>query len=297
VAIRQLTNPCPASGENKVLGSCYGESQAKPLIIGVVSPSPNEDYNALAAYLQKKLGRLVKIDKDTPFEEIPDRIAHKKWDIAFTRSPIFSIDAESNHYLGVARMFPDEPPYYRAALYVRFDSQIQSIADIDSHTTIALGNRESAPTFYLPIYALYGKSLRVGTEYRPSNVIELVKAGKVDIGAGRYDVVKDDPNLRIIYISKAIPGAGVYLSPLLVSEQQQLKETLLNAPPEIQAKADYGKGQIPQYNELKKIISKTNKFINCPGVKLKGSPELPPATQERKLKSLNLEKATNLFCQ
>lgn len=278
VAIRQLTNPCVSE---KILGSCYGESQAKPLVIGVVSPSQKEDYSALAAYLQTKLGRSVKIDKDTPFEDIPDRINHKNWDIAFTRSPIFSIDAESNYYLGVARMFPEEPPYYRAVLYVRFDSTIQTIDDINAETTIALGNRDSAPTFYLPIYALYGKSLRVGIGYRPSDVVELVKAGKVDIGAGRYDAVKDDPNLKIIYISKAIPGAGVYLSPLLGSEQK-IKEVILNAPPEIQAKADYGNGQIPNYTELKKIIAKTNNFLNCPGIELK---------------SLNLEKTVNLFCQ
>jgi len=74
----------------------------------------------------------------------------------------------------------------------------------------------------MPIYALYGKSLRVGTGYRPREVVEIVKAGKVDVGAGRYAAVKDDPALRIIYVSKAIPGAGVYLSPLLSNTDRQL---------------------------------------------------------------------------
>ncbi len=283
LATRQLTNPCPVKSENKALGSCYQKSQARSLTIGIVSPSPNDDYDALAAYLQAKLGRLVKIDQDTPFEKIPDRIARKKWDIAFTRSPIFSIDAESNRYLGVTRMFPNEPPYYRAALYVRSQSPIQSIADIEPTTTIALGSPESAPTFYLPIYALYGKSLRVGTGYRPSDVVEMVKARKVDIGAGRYSTVEDRPDLRIIYVSKDIPGAGVYLSPLLsIPEQQQIKESLLNAPPEIQAKANYGNSQIPKYDELRKIILKTEKFLNCPGVKAE---------------SFDLKKTIDLFCQ
>jgi len=45
-------------------------------------------------------------------------------------------------------------------------------------TTIALGNPESAPTFHMPIYALYGKSLRVGIGYRPREVVEIVKAEK-----------------------------------------------------------------------------------------------------------------------
>jgi len=89
-------------------------------------------------------------------------------------------------------MFPNQPPYYQAALYVRFDSPIQSIADINSTTTIAL----ETPNQHLPssyAYALYGKSLRVGTGYRPREVVEIVKAGKVDVGAGRYAAVDDLP--------------------------------------------------------------------------------------------------------
>jgi len=233
--------------------------------------------------LTYKLGRLVNIDSNTSFEKSPERIAHKDWDIAFTRSPIFSIEAESNHYTGVAVMFPEEPPYYRAALYVRSDSPIQSIADINSKTTIALGSPESAPTFYLPIYALYGKSLRVGTGYRPIDVVKMVKAGKVDIGAGRYTAIKGDPALRMIYVSRDIPGAGVYLSPLLpIPDQMRLKEALQNAPPDIKAKADYGNGPIPKYNQLRQIILKTEKIFNCPRFNLQ---------------SFELNRTVNLFCK
>lgn len=279
----ELTKPCPNKSEKRVWGSCYSESQARLITIGIGSDSPDSDYNALAAYLRNQLGNKIAIDRNTPYEKIPFRIAQKDWDIAFTRSPIFSIAAESNRYTGVAIMFPDQPTYYRAVLYVRADSPIQSIDDIKSTTTIALGTPESAPTFLLPIYALYGKSLRVGTGYRPKDVIEMVKAGKVDIGAARYAAVKDDPALRMIYVSKAIPGAGVYLSPLLTTtERQRLKNALLNAPLEIQAKAHYGKGQIPKYDELKKITFKTAKLIEC---------------LDLKTNSFSLDKTVNLFCQ
>lgn len=200
--------PCPVKSEKRVWGSCYRDLQASRLTIGIASGAANEDYRALAAYLRDQLGSQVEIDKDTPFQKISARIARKDWDIAFTRSPIFSIAAEDNRYIGVAIMFPNQPRYYQAALYVRFDSPIQSIADINSTTTIALGNPESAPTFHMPIYALYGKSLRVGTGYRPREVVEIVKAGKVDVGAGRYAAVKDDPALRIIYVSKAYSWCG-----------------------------------------------------------------------------------------
>ncbi len=278
----QLTKACPVKSEKRVWGSCYRDLQARPLTIGIASGSPESDYTALAAYLRTKLGSSVEIDKNTPFEEIPGRIARKDWDIVFTRSPMFSIAAEDKRYSGVAIMFPNQPFYYRAALYVRSNSSIQSIADIKPTTTIALGNTESAPTFYIPIYALYGKSLRVGTGYRPKDVVEMVKTGKVDVGAGRYTTVKDDPALRIIYVSKAIPGAAVYLSPVLSStDRKRVKEALLNAPPKIQAKANYGAGQIPKYDELRKITVKTEKILGCRGFNTN---------------SFDLKKTVDLFC-
>lgn len=274
--------PCPVKTEKKVWGSCYRDLQASPLTIGIAIGAPDEDYNSLAAYLRGKLGSQVEIDKNTPFKEISERIARRNWDIAFTRSPIFSIAAEDNRYTGVAVMFPDQPPYYRAALYVRSDSPIQSLADIKSTTTIALGSPESAATFHIPIYALYGKSLRVGTGYPPKEVAEMVKERTVDIGAGRYAVVKDDPAFRIIYVSKAIPGGGVYLSPLLsTTDSKRLKEALLYAPPEIKAKAKYGAGQIPNYDELKKIISRTEQILKCPGFNIE---------------ALDFKKTVDLFC-
>lgn len=275
--------PCPVKSEKRVWGSCYRDLQASPLTIGIAIGAPDEDYNALAAYLRDRLGSQVEIDKDTPFAELSDRIARKDWDIAFTRSPIFSIAAEDNRYIGVAVMFPNQPPYYRAALYVRSDSPIQSIADIKSTTTIALGSPESAPTFHMPIYTLYGKSLRVGTGYPPREVVEMVKAGKVDVGAGRYTAVKDDPAFKIIYVSKAIPGAGVYLSPLLsATDREQIEKALLNAPPDIKAYANYGDGQIPNYDELRKVISRTEQVIGCPGLNIN---------------SFDLKKTVNLFCK
>lgn len=282
-AVWEWTKPCSVRSEKRIWGRCYRDLQAKPLTIGIAIGGPDEDYNPLAGYLRNKLGSQVEIDIDTPYEELSDRIARKDWDIAFTRSPIFSIVAEDNRYTSVAVMFPEQPPYYRAALYVRADSPIQAIAQIKPTTTLALGNPESAPTFHLPIYALYGKSLRVDTGYRPREVVEIVKAGKVDVGAGRYEAVKDDPELKIIYVSKAIPGAGVYLSPKLSeADFKKVTDTLLNAPPDIQAKANYGNGQLPNYDELRKIIFRTETILSCPGLNLNSS---------------DFKKSVNLFCE
>lgn len=282
VRMGQLNKPCPNKSEKRVWNTCYKNLLAKPLVIGIASPPKSEDYSTLGAYLQKRLNLKVEIDRDTPYRQNSQRIASKEWDIAFTRSPIFSIVAEDNNYFGAATMYPSTP-YYRAALYVRADSDIQSIADINSTTTIALGSPESAPTFHLPIYTLYGKSLRIGTGYSPTKARELVKSGQVDIASSRYDLIKDDSQLKIIHISKAIPGAGVYLSPKLSQEDRgKINNILLNAPAAIRAKANYGAGEIPDYDELRKIVIRTESILSCP---------------EFKLSSLSLEKTVNVFCK
>lgn len=276
------TQVCPNKGEKKVWNNCYKDLRSQPLVIGVAIPAQDANYLTLAVYLQKQLKGKIKIDRDTPYAEISQRINSKTWDIAFTRFPLFSIAAEDNGYFGVATMFPESTPYYRSALYVRSDSDIESIADINANTTIALGSPESAPTFHLPIYTLYGKTLRVGTGYSPREAMNLVKSGEVDIAATRYDNIKNDRSLRIIHISKAIPGAGVYLSPKLASEdREKIRSLLLNAPANIRDKANYNNGKIPDYNELRKIVNRTNTIISCPGFDVK---------------SLSLEKTTKLFC-
>lgn len=283
VKVWQFDRPCPKKSEKRVWNTCYKNLAVAPLIIGIATPPKTENYSALATYLQKQLNVEVEIDRDTPYQQNSQRIASKEWDIAFTRSPIFSIVAEDNNYFGIGTMYPGRPPYYRSALYVRTDSNIQSIADINSTTTIALGSPESAPTFHLPIYTLYGKSLRIATGYSPTKTRELVKSGQVDIGSSRYDVVKDDSQLRIIHISKAIPGAGVYLSPKLsTNDQKRINNVLLNAPSEIRAQANYGAGKIPDYSELRKIVSRTESILSCP---------------EFKLNSLSFDKTVNVFCK
>ncbi|WP_052672435.1 phosphate/phosphite/phosphonate ABC transporter substrate-binding protein [Aliterella atlantica] len=279
----QSSQACPNKGEKKIWNNCYKDLRSQPLVIGVAIPPQDADYLTLALYLQKQLKGRIKVDRDAPYSEISQRIVNKTWDVAFTRFPLFSIAAEDNGYVGVATMFPESTPYYRSALYVRSDSSIESIADINAYTTIALGSPESAPTFHLPIYTLYGKTMRVGTGYSPREAMKLVKAGKVDIAASRYDNIKGDRSLRIIHVSKAIPGAGVYLSPKLASEdREKIKKLLLNAPEKVRSKANYNIGQIPNYGELRKIVNRTNTIVSCPGFDVK---------------SLNLEKTTRLFCQ
>ncbi|CDM93918.1 MULTISPECIES: protein kinase domain-containing protein [Limnospira] len=251
--------------------------QAQSLTIGSLSnPKYNTDLvdylrqelipsNFIDFFLGKKVDLAIDGDHNLPYQEAKDRIAKKEWDVVFTLSPIISVAAKDNSYTFAALMFPEGPPYYYSALYVRADSPIQSINDITPSTVIALGGFNSASSFYMPVYDLYGKTLTVDMGHRGQNIREMVRTGKADLGAGALgDTVKNDPDIRIIHLSRAIPGAGVYLSPeLSESDRKVIERVLLNAPPDLQKQANYGPGSEPDYTNFRGIIRRTEEILVC----------------------------------
>lgn len=63
---------------------------------------------------------------------------------------------------------------------------------------------------------------------------------------------------------------------------EKISKILLNAPAEIRAKANYGAGEIPDYDELRKIVLRTESILSCP---------------EFKLNPLNFDKTVDVFCK
>ena len=251
--------------------------QAKALTIGTLSdPKYNGDLadylrkelissNFIEFFLGKKVDLAIDGDQNLAYQEAKNRIAKKQWDIAFTLSPIISVAAKDNGYRFAALMFPENPPYYQSALYVRADSPIQSLNDITPSTVIALGGFNSASSFYMPVYDLYGKTLKVDMGHRGQEIREMVRTRKADLGAGALgDTVKNDPDIRIIHLSRDIPGSGVYLSPdLSESDTKTIQTVLLNAPKNLQKKANYGAGLEPKYTAFMEIIRRTEEVLGC----------------------------------
>lgn len=251
--------------------------QASSLTIGTLG-SP-EYQAALADYMRNKFvpadfwefiqGKQIKVvidgDKTLPYQEAERRIANKEWDIAFTLSPVVSIAAKDSGYAFAAQMFPGSERY-QSALFVRADSPIKTIDDIKPTTVIALGGFNSASSFYMPSYDLFGKSLTVDVGHRGQEILEMVKTGKADIGAAAVgDTVKTNgPSVRIIHLSRDIPSSGVYLSPSLTeSDREVVKKVLLMAPQDIQKKANYGSGQEADYSFFRGIASRVEDILIC----------------------------------
>lgn len=157
--------------------------QARSLKIGILGDK--EDYIPLADYLKKQFGGDLEVVIDgynrLSYQEAKAKIATKKWDIAFTLSPMISVAAKDNGYFFAARMFPQNTPYYQSAIFVRANSSIKSIEDLTPNTTIALGDFNSASSFYMPVYDLFGKTLNVKMGLRGQEIREMVRECPYDL--------------------------------------------------------------------------------------------------------------------
>ncbi|ELR96711.1 protein kinase [Gloeocapsa sp. PCC 73106] len=214
----------------------------------------------------KKITVIVDGDKTLAYSEARKRMAAKEWDIAFTLSPVNSIFAIDLGYTYVAAMFPDSQGY-EGGLFVKNDSPIQSIDDIKADTVVALGGFNSASSFYMPSYVLYGRTITVDLGNRGQGIVDKIKSGEAEVGAAAIgdSIRKDDPELRIIHVSSKIPGGGVYLSPELSQrDKESLKKVMLSASAEIQKEANYGPNiPEPDYTEFRKIMDRVDTILVC----------------------------------
>lgn len=268
---------CRQTNPNTVNSSSVSTKTKTSLTLGVVTTpyNPVENYTGLEKYLEEKLSAdvgsavditidSVKIQGESPLQKARNYLAEKKWDIAFTTSSILSVSAINNDYTFVARMFP-QAPKFESSLFVLDDNPIQGINDLTPDKTIALGELSNPASFYIPVYDLYGKILQVDRGNPDAKaIVEKVKSGQADVGAAPYQIVAQDPELRVIQRSRSIPLSGVYLSPSLSeSERNSLRDALLNASEDIQQKAQYGAGEEPDYQYLIGITNRVDSILSC----------------------------------
>ncbi|HAJ62114.1 MAG TPA: hypothetical protein DCP31_25135 [Cyanobacteria bacterium UBA8543] len=268
-------SPCPAT-EKREAGVCVKNLSKAPLTIEVLS-SPyqpvetNNEYQYfdLQQYLKEKLGERVKevfieAEYNMSYQKMQNKIAKKDLDIVFTHSPINSWVAKKNGYIWLGSHNFATSAYYRSVLFVRADSPIQSIADIKAKTRVALGHVGSASTFYVPAYDLYGKTLSVSLVNSYGEIQEWVRRGKADVGASIESDIEKKPEFRIIHHSRAIPVAGVFISPKLsVSDRNQIMQIFRQAPREIMDKVNYQNIAEPNYDYLGQISRKTEEIRKC----------------------------------
>ncbi len=245
------------------------------ITVGILT-SP-ADYRELGDYLRKELvpanyfdylqgkqvGIIIEGGKSLSYQEVKKRLAAKKWDIVFARSPMISRFSQKQSYSYLAGMFPGSPNY-QSGIFVKANSPIRSINDIKSNTVVALGDFNSASGFYMPAYDLYGKIFSAKIA-RGESPMSMVLQGKAEVGAAAIgDKLKsNNSEFRIIHTSRNIPGSGVYLSPQLASQHEQMKQVLLAASKKITKKVNYGDVPEPNYTEFDKITDRVDSMLEC----------------------------------
>ncbi|MBN8564825.1 MAG: PhnD/SsuA/transferrin family substrate-binding protein [Leptolyngbya sp. UWPOB_LEPTO1] len=276
--------PPPSPGQNP---APQGQSNQPPF-------NPKEGYETLVEYLRaelpKRFGRNIDVKIEfieatgrESFEEVRAKLKTQAWDMVFTFNPLLSASAIQNKYEFAARNRRSNTDDFKVALVTRVDSPIRTLEDLNRNpeTTIALGNIDS-PFFYVPVYDSYGRTLRVD----PNNATPVASSnkvleGKADVGVIFSEWITDEPptdlperfralrqrfrsGLRLISASRAIPTAGVYLSPKIAQpEREQLRKALLEAPEETRRAARYSEGTPGDYAELLKIAQRVDEFLAC----------------------------------
>jgi serine/threonine protein kinase len=246
------------------------------IVVGILSNSAN--YQELSNYLAQEFvpanywdylkGKHIKIvvegSKKLSYGEVKKRLLEKRWDITFAKSPMISRFAQKQGYLYLAGMFPDST-IYNSGIFVKKNSPIRSIDDIKPSTVVALGDFNSASSFYMPAYDLYGKTFSRKLA-RSESPMEMVGKGKADVGAATIDGIQANKSkFRIIHQSRDIPGSGVYLSPYFSSQHEKIKQVLLAAPANIRDSngANYDDVPEPNYTEFDKIAARVDRIVEC----------------------------------
>lgn len=212
----------------------------------------------------------VKLDDTLNFSqrnwtvEASDKVKNKDWDIAFTLSPLVATVAKDQGYKFAFASNLGGQTNFSSSIYVRKKSDIVSLNNINSSKKIALGNRKDLVGFYQPIYLLYGTNPSIESNYNFSKIRSLVLCRRVDIGVGPTQSIQQDPTLTILATSTVSVG-GIYFSPQLRTETQDLLKALLTKAPErIRDAAAYTQSAEPSsadYEKLKQIMARAQEIV------------------------------------
>jgi serine/threonine-protein kinase len=172
----------------------------RKLTVGVITTRnlTKESYNSLLKFLQDELGNDVNYEISAvpirggqkAIDEVKQKIATKEWDIAFTFLPALSIAAQDGGYVFAAKTVSERKDS-DSVFFVRVDSRINKFDDIVDNPSlkIALGSFDSAHTFYVPLFHLYGTALQASYGNSPDEIFEKVRLGTADVGVARSEQV------------------------------------------------------------------------------------------------------------
>lgn len=251
-----------------ILVGCGDQSTAPPirLTIGLVNydvgAASIEKYQRFQAYLAERLQAVVELDPAFNELRAVEQVQAGNWSLVFAPAGLAAIALAEAQYTS---LFPLQgTPNLKSVLVVRKDSPAKTLKDI-ANTVIALGEPGSATGYYLPLYDLYGLTLKeIRFAPTPQTVLQWLQAGSIAAGALSEDDFQlyrgdfKDTSFRVLHQSRGIPPGAVLLSPRVERNQQRLiEQAMKEAPANISSDAGYvANASIPNFKPLIELVEK-----------------------------------------
>jgi phosphonate transport system substrate-binding protein len=238
------------------------------LSIGVVSYGEGtislEKYDRFKNHIAEQTKSIVELEPAYNELQAVEQIQRQNWEIVFAPPGLAAIAISKAHYLPVFSM-EGVSSTQRSLLLVRDnDKSIQKIGDLQNKI-VALGETGSAAAFYVPLYDLYGLTLKqIQQVPTPKLALTSLNYGTVDAAAMAerdFEIYKRDfpgTKFRVLHTSRWIPAGVVLIGPKIDrNQQQQIEKAMREAPPDISADAGYlATAKVPNYDQFIQLIEK-----------------------------------------
>ncbi|MEO0842390.1 MAG: PhnD/SsuA/transferrin family substrate-binding protein [Cyanobacteria bacterium J06643_5] len=247
---------------------CNSEKRViQKVTVGLVSYGEEDisfdKYERFKNYIAAEMESIVELEPAYNELQAIDQINRKRWDIVFAPPGLAAISIDRQLYEPLFSM-GEVSSRQRSLIIVRDDSPIQKIPDL-ANKTIALGQIGSAAGYYVPLYDLYGLTLRdIRFAPTPKTVLQWLNEGSIDAGAlseKNFEIYRrqfSDIKFRIIHTSRWIPPGLVLLSPTVErNRERQIRKIMGEAPANITSDANYIPSiKIPEYSQFIQLINK-----------------------------------------
>lgn len=243
------------------------QNTSKEIIMGLIPAENNEEmlekFEPMRAYLEKKLGRPVKVFTATDYTGVIEAMRQDRVDIAWF-GPLSYIlaeqEAEAEAFAVGVRQ--DGKSTYHSLFVVPTGSPIRSIQDLQGKS-VAFVDPASTSGGLVPRYMVYQATGKTPEEFfsrvtyaGSHDAAELaVKNGTVDAAADndityermlKEGLISKESN-RVLVKSEPLPGSPlVYRSDLDEDTKAKIRDTILNAHNDIQVT---GYGELLRYEE------------------------------------------------
>jgi phosphonate transport system substrate-binding protein len=254
-----------------VLGSATGCTQQDQtpigrITVGVVSYGEGdrslERYEKFKEYLATKTKAVVELEPAYNELNALQQIEQKRWSLVFAPPGLAAIAMDKHQYLPL--LSAQGVNNIRSVLIVSAGSDFQSLSALNGQV-VALGQPGSATGYYLPLYDLYGLTLReIRFAPTPKTALQWVQQGTVAASAiseeeyQRFRTEFGADNFRVLHTSRKSPVGVVLLGSNVERNQQEQITRIMNEMPSAIAD-DAGfvpNAKVPDYQEFIKLVNK-----------------------------------------